>query len=326
MSAELCPVVLLSGKGGVGKTTIAGATAIHLARQGRRVLAVSTDPAHSLADVFEQALGAEPRLVAPNLEALEIDATGFFGAATAAVGEAEQPSTARGLARVLALASQGPGVDELAAIQILLQALETSAHDVVVVDTAPTGHTLRLLMLPELLEGWMGALLDLQHHLGRAGRLLRRWLPRGATEHGSRDELERGLHGGRRRLTQLREHLADAQRAAVFLVTIPEALSVLETLRTLQTLQQLRVGVGGLIVNQLQPSSATCQHCQGRHARQQQQLQHLRAAVGELPLHLVPSLASEVRGLEALAAFAARLWDEQSFASLQREGARCSVG
>ncbi|MBK6848091.1 MAG: ArsA family ATPase [Proteobacteria bacterium] len=323
MSLELCPVVLFSGKGGVGKTTLAGATAVHLARSGRRVLAVSTDPAHSLADVFDQPLGADARAVAPNLEALEIDATAFFGAAAAGASDPEPSTAARGLARVLALASQGPGVDELAAIQILMQALETTDHDVVVVDTAPTGHTLRLLMLPELLEGWMGTLLDLQHQFGRAGRLLRRWLPRGATAPSTRDALERGLHGGRERLAHLRDHLADPQQAAVMLVTIPEALSVLETLRTLHTMQQLRVGVGGMIVNQLQPSSPSCEHCQRRHEIHARELQRLRDAVGTLPLHLVPSLETEVRGLEALGALAAQLWGEGSFPRLQRRGVRC---
>lgn len=323
MSTALCPVVLFSGKGGVGKTTLAGATAVHLAATGRRVLAVSTDPAHSLADVFDQPLGAEARRVAPGLDALEIDATGLFGAAAARVNEATPTAAPRGLGRVLALASQGPGVDELAAIQILMQALETTEHDVVVVDTAPTGHTLRLLMLPELLEGWMGTLLDLQQHFGRAGRLLRRWLPRAATTPGAREELQRGLQGGRQRLIDLREQLADPQRASLLLVTIPEALGVLETLRTLRTLRELRVGVGGLIVNQLQPSSPTCEHCQRRHQIHARELQGLREAVGTLPVYVVPSLATEVRGLEALAALAARLWDERAFATLQRGGARC---
>ena len=86
---------------------------------------------------------------------------------------------------------------------------------------------------------------------------------------------------------------------------------------------RLRVGVGGLIVNQLQPSSPTCEHCQRRHQIHARELQGLREAVGTLPVYVVPSLATEVRGLEALAALAARLWDERAFTTLRRGAARC---
>jgi arsenite-transporting ATPase len=175
MTHDVCPVMLFSGKGGVGKTTLAAATAVRLAQGGSRVLVVSTDPAHSLSDVFDVQLGAEPVRIGPNLEAMEVDAEGMFlGSGPSEQEAAESPT----LARLVKMASETPGVDEFGAIEVLLRALEDEHHDVVILDTAPTGHTLRLLMLPELLDGWLGTLLQLREQIGRAGRLLRRLLPR----------------------------------------------------------------------------------------------------------------------------------------------------
>lgn len=309
MRHDLCPVMLFSGKGGVGKTTLAAATAVRLARAGSRVLIVSTDPAHSLSDVFDYGLGPEPRRVMPNLDAMEIDARGMFAAAIpgdAAEGDDEGGSGT--MARLMRMASQTPGVDEFGAIEVLLSAVEQAQHDVVILDTAPTGHTLRLLMLPELLDGWLGTLLSLRSQIARAGRLLRRFLPGGAKDDAAK--LEEGLLASRERMTGLRELLTDPDRAQIFLVTIPEAMGVLETLRTLELLNKQGLPVGSIMVNQMQPKSDSCVHCQRRRAIHERELAELRVRVGNVPVKVIEALSVEVRGCNELEQLSERVWGD----------------
>jgi arsenite/tail-anchored protein-transporting ATPase len=298
-------VMFFSGKGGVGKTTLAAATAVHLARQGKRVLIFSTDPAHSLADVFGQPLTGEPRQLANNLKAMEVDAKGLF----AEVLDHEQLGDGL-LARLARLASSSPGVDEFGAVEALLEALNGQQHDVVILDTAPTGHTLRLLLLPELMEGWLGTLLEFRGQIARAGRMVRRMWP-GAKRPGI-DEglLEQGLQGGRDQIRALTALLRDTERSRVVLVTIPEAMSVLETTRTLEFLQRHGVAVGPIVVNQLQPEQSSCPHCFHRRAMHLEQLPQIEELANDLEVRVIESEARDIRGLEALARLGAQLWAE----------------
>jgi arsenite-transporting ATPase len=302
-AAGLCPIMLFSGKGGVGKTTLAAATASRLAVTGSQVLVISTDPAHSLSDVFGVQLGARPRTIEPGLDAMEVDARGMF---SEAIAQAPENARTGGLLDVLRMASETPGVDEFGAIEVLLQAIEDAHHDVVILDTAPTGHTLRLLMLPQLMDSWIGKLLEMRQRLARAGRFLRRLIPgAGAADAG---ELGRELEGGRRRIGGLREMLSDPDRAQIVLVTIPEEMGVLETERTLQTLGTHGMPVGSIVVNQLQPASETCMHCRRRREIHLFELEHMRRVAGAIPVKVLESLPWEIRGQAALLEIADRLW------------------
>jgi arsenite-transporting ATPase len=276
---DLCPVMLFSGKGGVGKTTLAAATAVRLARMGTRVLTMSTDPAHSLSDALDLPLTSKVRPVTEGLDALELDAGGIFSEAIdQTMGEGKVSS----LADLMRLVSQTPGVDEFGAIEVLLEIMERAQHDVVILDTAPTGHTLRLLMLPDLLDTWFGKLLE---------------------------TLGRGLEGGRRRFSGLRDVLSDPNRSQIVLVTIPEAMSVLETQRTLTMLTSHGMPVATIVVNQLQPESPDCLHCARRREIHLRELEHMRAIAADVPVRVVESLPWEIRGLDALERLGDLLWE-----------------
>lgn len=308
---ELCPVMLFSGKGGVGKTTLAAATAVHLAASGSRVLLLSTDPAHNLSDVLDVQLGPTPRPVIPGLDAMEVDAKGMFGAVF-------DGGNLPGGSTLSKLISDAPGIDEFGAIEILLQVLERAQHDVVVVDTAPTGHTLRLLMVPQLLDGWFGTLLELRHKISRAGRVLRRLFKTSELPPG--ESLEEGLSGGRARINRLRTQLMDGDRTQIVLVTIPETMGVLETTRTWEMLSSHGMPVATIVVNQLQPASASCPHCQRRRAIHEGELQHLHRRIGDLPTRTVESQPWEIRGPEALARVGSLLWAKDDAALPAKRG------
>ena len=140
--------VFIGGKGGVGKTTVSAATALWFARQGKKTLVISTDPAHSLSDSYERNIGYNPTPIAENLEALEIDPEIAMQEYQAKMKEQQalNPGNDMGMMQEqMDMASMSPGIDEAAAFDKFLQYMTTDEYDIVLFDTAPTGHTLRLL-------------------------------------------------------------------------------------------------------------------------------------------------------------------------------------
>src|SRR5262245_10177597 len=157
-------VLFFGGKGGVGKTTCEAATALAASRMGRRVLLVSTDPAHSTSDIFERQIGPEPVALLPSLYAMEIDGAGESRRYVADVKEHISKlfghSILREANRQIDLAATMPGAEEVALFDRMGTLIrgEDQRFDLVVFDTAPTGHTLRLIRMPELMEAWIKAL------------------------------------------------------------------------------------------------------------------------------------------------------------------------
>jgi arsenite-transporting ATPase len=302
---DLCPVMLFSGKGGVGKTTLAAATAVRLASMGSQVLIMSTDPAHSLSDAFDLQLSSRPRRLMDGLDAMEVDAKGMFNEAI----DQLQGDRVSSLGDMMRLVSQTPGVDEFGAIEVLLEAMERAEHDVVILDTAPTGHTLRLLMLPDLMDSWFGKLMEMKAKIAKMGRLLRRLLPGDGPQPDS-EALGKNLEGGRRRMGGLRQVLSDPDRSQIILVTIPEAMSVLETSRTLQMLSQNGLPVGTVVVNQMQPDSKDCQYCIRRRQIHQIELERMQQIAGGVPVRVVESVPYEIRGMDALKQLGELLWGQ----------------
>lgn len=157
--------IFVGGKGGVGKTSISSATALWLANQGKKTLIVSTDPAHSLSDSLEVPIGAYPREIKTNLYAVEIDPDEAMAQKQSQL-EAQKASSSPDalggldfLTDQLDLASSSPGADEAAAFEVFLSVMTSNEYDVVVFDTAPTGHTLRLLTFPEIMDSWVGKIM-----------------------------------------------------------------------------------------------------------------------------------------------------------------------
>jgi arsenite-transporting ATPase len=305
-------VLFFSGKGGVGKTTLAGTASLRLADAGRRVLVASTDPAHSLRDLFDCSIGGEAVAVAAGVDALEVDATATVNHMLEGLGPLGEASGVAALADLLRLASNSPGVDEIVSLDLLIRQVERPEYDAVVLDTAPTGHTLRLLALPELMDRYFGRLLALRGQVSKLGRRFRRLLRglRGADELGALDGAELGdeLAGARGRMQRLGELLRDPARCALVLVTIPEAMSVLETTRTLELLESQGMGVSAVAVNMVQPAQPGCAFCSARRRAHEAQLEEVRRLVGRVPVVAVEHTAAEPRGLAALRLLADLVW------------------
>lgn len=310
--------VLYGGKGGVGKTTMAAATGLASAAEGTETLVVSTDPAHSLSDILETPLGTEPTRVdnTDPLWAVEIDPeealaeSGVFGAdAGLAVG---------GLEELLGMDGEGggmPGADEAAAIQQLLELVDDDRYERVVVDTAPTGHTLRLLEMPEALDTLLGRVMQFRERLqGTLGSMN----PFGADSEGGPS-----LEVARERVERLRAILRDPARTDFRIVMVPESLSVTETKRLRERLEGYGVPVGTLVVNRVMeppeavvdvapetfvtPDLESCAFCRRRWDVQQDALQDAQDLFRGVDVRRVPLFADEVAGREMLRVVAACL-------------------
>lgn len=302
-------VLFVSGKGGVGKTTVASAIAHARARQGDRVLLVSTDPAHNLGHLWGVALGDGSTSLGPDdlpLSAIEIDPEQTVARHLDAVRTTMRrwlPERLHPAAeRHLELARTAPGTHESAVLERIAEVVgaDASDHDLVVLDTAPSGHTLRLMALPEQLTTWTAALLANRDRSERFGAALSAL---GGDSTVDRDaELRRLLVARHRRFADLRDLVTDPRRCGFVLVTAAERLPVLETQELHRSLRDLQVDVPAVIVNRRSPAGAG-DLMAARRRTEDRHLEELRASLGLVP-HEVPLLADEPVGEEGVRAVA----------------------
>ncbi|MGM0606470.1 MAG: ArsA family ATPase [Halobacteriota archaeon] len=337
--------VLYGGKGGVGKTTMAAATALSSAAGGASTLVVSTDPAHSLSDTLGVAIPPTPQRVHEELPlwAAEIDpeaamdegllgaggdplgGMGDFGEELGPMGDlfGGADEFEEGVDDVGALLGGSmPGADEAAAMRQLLEYLDDPRFDRVVVDTAPTGHTLRLLQLPELMDSMIGRVVRLRQRFQGMMDGLKGMFGGGQTGDGDPmaelDEL-------RDRIERLRAVLSDPEKTDFRVVMIPEEMSVVESERLVARLAEFDIPVQTLVVNRVMedlanvtdaeidaewvvtPNLEACEFCQRRWQVQQNALRRASDLYRGREVKRVPLLAEEVRGEEALRVVAACL-------------------
>ena len=296
-------VLLFTGKGGVGKTTTAAATAARAAASGLKTLVLSTDPAHSLGDALGVPLTGEPVEVWDGLVAMQVDAQRAFERSWTEVQDYLRSVLER--AGVDALQAEEltvlPGAEEVLALLELRRQAASGRYDLVVVDCAPTGETLRLLALPEALSWYVEKVFPAHR---RALRVVRPLLARvTAVPEDTVFEAVARLHA---ELSEVRS-LLTAPSTSVRLVLTPEAVVLAEARRTLTSLALYGYRVDGLVANRVVPASDD-PWMAGWASAQRELLASIRADAAPLPVLESPYAASEPVGLEALLAFADTLY------------------
>jgi arsenite-transporting ATPase len=308
--------VLYGGKGGVGKTTLAAATGLRSAREGNRTLVVSTDPAHSIADAYESAVGETPTRVTEeaDLYALEIDPQERFerrygDTFERMLDDVQSLGVNLDAADVESVTEHGliPGADEIAVVDLFAEYDDHPDWDVVVFDTAPTGHTLRLLELPDVMDSTMGTLLGMKQQLRSVTSTVSSMLGRGDDEEDESASYGEQMERLQTRMEEVADRLRNGDRTGFRVVTIPERMAVTETERLLGELGASGISVDHVLANKvLQDPSEDCPTCWPRHENQQAALATAREsfepAVREVPL--VPG-AEGVDRVEAVAEYVA---------------------
>ena len=287
-------VLFFGGKGGVGKTTCAAAMSLAASRAGKRVLLVSTDPAQSTSDIFERRIGPEPQQIAPSLHAMEIDAAGesqrYVAEVKAHIAELFGHAILKEANRQIDLAATMPGAEEVALFDRMGTLIrgEDERFDLIIFDTAPTGHTLRLIRMPELMEAWIKA-------LSRSRRAML-----GVEQDDKQDPIMITLNERLERLRLLRARLVSGRTTGFVLVLIPERLPIEETARAIEQLDDAGVKVGALVLNRVLPQTTADPFLAARRRQEHVYLTEIDRRFASQDIVRIPQMESDVYGLPAL--------------------------
>lgn len=289
--------VFVGGKGGVGKTTCSSIIAILLASVRDSVLIISTDPAHNLSDAFQQRFTKIPSLVNgfSNLFAMEVDPK---------VENDDPMNDEQGFDSFLSeLTNAIPGVDEAMSFAEMLKLVQTMDYSVIVFDTAPTGHTLRLLQFPSTLEKGLAKLMTLKNRFGgllsQATRLF------GLGDEFSEDAMLGRLEGMKDVIQQVNKQFKDPDLTTFVCVCIPEFLSLYETERLVQELAKFEIDVHNIIINQVlfDDEAMESRLLRARIKMQQKYIDQFYLLYDDFHITKLPLLPEEVCGIEALKKF-----------------------
>jgi arsenite/tail-anchored protein-transporting ATPase len=299
--------ILYTGKGGVGKTSVAASTARRCAAAGLRTLIISTDPAHSLSESLQVELSAQPEQVSDRLWGQEVRAQEEMERHWSGVQEwLGELLIEHGVNRISAEElTVPPGMDELFSLLRLQAAQDSDRWDVVVVDCAPTGETLRLLSFPDIARWWIEKIFPVEHQLLAAARPIARTLLDVSLP-------SQAVFADIRRLSEnliaMNDTLRDRKRSTIRLVMNPDRMVIGEAMRTFTYLNLYGYLTDAVVVNRVFPSEVGS-YFAGWRRLQEEQLELVRSAFGPLPVLQAPYFEQEVFGAEMLDRLAAELFD-----------------
>ncbi|MEM9804953.1 MAG: ArsA family ATPase [Cyanobacteria bacterium P01_D01_bin.56] len=307
-------LILYLGKGGVGKTTIAAATAIRCSKLGYRTLIVSTDVAHSLADVFDAAIGSAPTRMADNLWAQEINVLDeiredWHGLWVHLTTILRQRGMGKAIAEELAIV---PGMEEITSLLHIYRQSQTQAFDVIVIDAAPTGETLRLLTVPETFQWYSSGLIQKNSAPNKLGQ---------AFGFSPNDEVLELLSNIETEMKALRQLLTDSSVSSYRVVFNPEKIVIKETQRAITYLSLFGYPVDAGIINRVMPTeSASNTYWQRLQENQQHYLSVSQDTFSPLPLFRAAWDNEEVIGISALEKLSQSLWLDRDPAQVFWQG------
>jgi len=206
------------------------------------------------------------------------------------------------------LASSSPGADEAAAFEVFLRIMTTNEYDVVVFDTAPTGHTLRLLSFPEVMDSWVGKLMKAKAKLGSAANALKNIIP---FMEGNDGQTSKELEETKKQIDEAKKVLSNPDRTTFKMVVIPEEMSIYESERAIEALDKYDITTDGIIVNQVMPDICDCDFCHARHKLQQKRLALISQKFRDQEVTEVPLFKDEVKGQDKLLKLASILYDNE---------------
>jgi arsenite/tail-anchored protein-transporting ATPase len=305
--------ILYTGKGGVGKTSVAAATALKAARAGKKVLVMSTDPAHSLSDAFDAEVGPEPREMATGLFAQEMDHGRMIEEHWAEIQEYmatffEWQGTDSLAAEELAML---PGMDELFGLLMVRRHHDAALYDALIVDAAPTGETLRLLSLPDQMSWYVERIFPVQRRVAKVIRPFARRTRLDSLPPLPEDSFFGALQRFYKAVVGVEGILTDAERASIRLVANAEKMVIAEARRAYTYLNLYDYAVDAVVVNRLLPDAVSDPYFEKWREAQGRHLALIEESFSPVPIFKARLFDREMYGLEALAALAEDVFDDE---------------
>ncbi len=313
-------ILFYTGKGGVGKTSVAAATAVRCAALGYRTIVLSTDLAHSLADSLDRHLGPEPTPVANNLWGQETDIYHNLRTQWGTVQEWINAVLAWGGGVDPVLADELtvlPGMEELANLMWINDHRESGDYDVIVVDAAPTGETLRLLSFPDVMRWWMERIFPMQRRVSKAVRPL---VSAFVDVPMPSDKVFASVESLFAKLDKLHAMLIDPGLTSVRVVLNPEKMIVAEAQRTHTYFHLFGYPSDLVVANRVLPDEVTDPYFAAWHETQAKYLDRIAEGFAPLPVKQVPLFPDQVVGLESLGRLAAALYGDEDPTTRYFEG------
>ena len=290
--------IFVGGKGGVGKTTVSSSLAILLSKVRSKVLIISTDPAHNLSDAFGQKIGKQPTQIKgyQNLFGLELDPEKDVNNIEKLnkILHVEEQKKQESL--LTSMESSFPGVDEANNLRYIASLLDNLDYDVVIFDTAPTGHTLRLLEMPNIIGKSLQKILELKLQFGSiidsVGGIL------GNEFDQKLNKFFTNMNSLKESLEKIAERFKDADKTTFIAVCIPEFLSVYETERLIESLFKENIDIRNVVVNQVLmcEDPDKCRMCKSRMKMQKKYLERIEEMFEDFHITKIPLQKNEIRG------------------------------
>lgn len=312
-------IILYTGKGGVGKTSVSAATALRCAELGHRTVVLSTDPAHSLADSFDIPLAPEPKQIGERLWGQEVDIYHEIGAHWGTIDKwLVAVMQWRGLSEIMAEEMAAlPGMDELASLIQIVRHYESGRYDVIIVDCAPTGETLRLLAFPEVMRWYLEKIFPVERKVAHVVRpVLRSFIDMPLPG----DDVFQAVEDMFKELAKMHDLLANAEMSSVRLVLNPEKMVIKEAHRTYTYLGLYGYSTDAVICNRLLPAEVQDKYFDAWKEVHQRYEVQIEESFAPLPILKVPLFDQEVVGPRMLELMAASLFGEGDPAQIYFRG------
>lgn len=312
-------IILYTGKGGVGKTSIAAATAMKSAQNGKKTLVVSTDAAHSLGDSLDTKLSPEPVEILPNLWAQEIDS---IHEVEKGWGKVQEYLTALFTAKTVKDITTEeltvfPGFDELLSLLRILGYYKQKAFDVIIIDCAPTGETLALLSFPDMLRWWMEKLFPIKRAAAKIAKpvvepLLGIPLPN--------DSVMGEIENIYKQLDEMRQILSDRSITSIRIVVNPEKMVIKEAQRSFTYLNIYNFNVDAIVVNRVMPENVTDEYFKIWKDIQKKYMDMIHESFSPLPIFTAPLFEKEIVGAEMLGRLGCEVFGENDPVKIEYNG------
>ena len=305
LDQETLKWIFVGGKGGVGKTTVSSSLAVLLAKRGKKILIISTDPAHNLSDAFNQKIGKQPTQIKgfDNLFGLELDPEKDMNDIDKLneILHVQEKSKVEGFLQNME--STFPGIDEANNLKYMASLLDNKDYDLVIFDTAPTGHTLKLLEMPMIIGKSMEKILELKLQfspvIDSMGGVL------GSDFDQKLNKFFNNMNNLKDFMQKVSDRFKDAERTTFIAVCIPEFLSVYETERLVEILFKENIEIRNVVVNQVliceYPNK--CKMCKSRIKMQKKYLEKIEEMFEDFHIIKVPLQKNEIRGTKNIEEF-----------------------